>query len=797
MVVDLSMHPPEHFAIFIINNAKTEYPHQKPGAMKTFFRMMIIALLAIIPAFLSAQDEDARIVEKHPDLSAPLTRYAETPHAKSHYTQSANPAIAAMVNAINVDTLTATLQEMQNWGSRFLMNDNNKEIATTLMNKFLSYGYTDVKLDSFYLVIRNWYGFSDSSWQYNIVCTLTGSSAPEEIYVVGGHWDSFCTPDPFNNAPGVDDNGTAVAATLEIARVMKQLNYHPETTIQFTLFAAEELGLFGSRDAARKARTAGTDIRFMLNLDMISNNPQNLPEVKVYQYYGFEWAGFAAAEATERYTDLSVVFPQNLTNGGSDSFAYWLEGFPSTYFEEIVFSPNWHFPSDTLGNCNVPYLKKVTGGTLATLAEQQLLPYPQDLRAKSTKEEITLNWKGTRNAFIKGFNIYRSETPGSGFQKISSVPVTGSDYHDVLATMNKQYFYVVTTVNDSLQESVYSNEVLGARFNFCDSLLVLANLKGNKVTPDSVLAFYQAVLDTLPYKWIDINAEQKINLNQLSRYRSILWIQNTLEFEPVTDEMYQSVSAFIENGGNMLYAGINPARFWIGSSIPYPLYIPGEALFHQLFKVDSIDRKTQSMLFRANAVATGYDTLHIDSLKYMDKNFPGQIYNVEVYAPDPEATVIYRFDSKYDSTTSYGKMKHRPVGLEYIGTDHKSILLSFPLYYLDTSNARNFIHYVVTKKFGYPVGIVQPALPEPFVLRVFPNPVQDDCHVTFTLDQPGRVRLSLISPIGQTVATWLDKEFGRGTHWFRFATESMSPGMYQVLLQQRNDYEAVKIIVVR
>ncbi len=764
-------------------------------AMKTFYSLVTFTFLLFLPAILTAQYTDAKLVDKRPDPSILMTRFSETPFASRRNSRDINPEIVSMVNAINTDTLRSTLQEMQNHGSRFLMNDNNREIATSLLNKFRSYGYTDVKLDSFYLIIPNFGSFSDSAWQYNVVCTLTGTSAPEEIYVVGGHWDSYCSPDPFNNAPGVNDNGTAVAATLEIARVMKLFNYQPETTIQFTLYAAEELGLFGSRYAAAKARSAGTDLRYMLNMDMISNNPENLLEVKLYQYYGFEWAALVAAEATERYTDLSVVFPQNLANSGSDSFPYWLEGFPSTYFEEIVFSPNWHLPSDTLGNCNVPYLTKVTGGALATLVEQQILPYPQNLQASSGSTNITLTWKPTQNAFIKGCHVYRSETSGSGYQKITSGPVHDSVFKDIPAALNKQYYYVITTMNDSLNESAWSNEVVGARFNFCDSLLVLANVKGTKVTPDSIKAFYQAVLDTIPYKWIDINAVQNINLTQLSRYRSILWVQNSVEFEPMTNELAQGVMAFLENKGNLLYTGFYPARFWVGSTIPYPFYIPEGALFHEVFKVDSINRKSQGMLYRANAVAPGYDTLHIDSLKHIDINFPGQIYNIEVYAPDPEATVIYRFDSKYDSTTSYGKMKNRPVGLEYMGTDHKSILLSFPLYYLDTSDARAFMHYVITKKFAYPVGITPLTVPEPFSLRIFPNPVKENCNITFTLEKPGRVRLSLIPVTGQSGFTWIDKKLDAGTHSFHFSTLSLVPGLYEVLLQQGDESAGRKIII--
>lgn len=93
------------------------------------------------------------------------------------------------------------------------------------------------------------------------------------------------------------------------------------------------------------------------------------------------------------------------------------------------------------------------------------------------------------------------------------------------------------------------------------------------------------------------------------------------------------------------------------------------------------------------------------------------------------------------------------------------------------------MHYVVTMKFGYPVGITHTFTNEPFNLHVFPNPVSSVCNVTFTLDKPGNTTLSLISPTGQTIATIIDRNFLQGKQTFRFTTSSLEPGLYQLLLQ--------------
>ena len=759
------------------------------------FRILFCLITFILMVFIPA-NTFPQVYDDPPESNARFTRFSETSYSARQHERANDPMITAMVNAVNADTLRKTLQQLQDWGSRCLLNDNHKDVAIWLMNKFLSYGYTDVKLDSFYLIV-SWGGiYIDTSWQYNVVCILQGASAPEEIYVIGGHYDTFTFADPLNNAPGVDDNGTSVAATLEIARVMADINYQPETTIHFTLFSAEELGLFGSRYASQKARLDGRDIRYMFNIDMIANNPDNIPEVKIYKYPGFDWACHAAAQAIEQYTDLSVVIPEGDMNTGSDSYPYWLESYPSIFCQEIDYSPYIHTIADTLGNCNVPYFTIVTGGALATLAEQQILPFPQKLTAKSTKEDITLQWMPTNNAFVRGYNIYRSDTTGSQYQKITPEPVDGSIYHDLTAELNKQYYYVLTTVNDSLLESGFSGEVTGARFNFCDTLLALANLKLNQTTPDSVFAFYQAVLDTIPFVWFDINSENKINLALLSRYRYILLMSNNSDYDVPGTELAQCVTEFINNGGNLIYAGFNPSRFWMNNN-KFPVRIPDKSPYRHFFKVDSADRKIPCMLYRANSVASGYNTLNVDTLKYMDEGYPGNIYNIEVFSPEKGSTIIYRFDTKFDSASTYGRMKHRPVGLEYMGTDFKSILLSFPLYYMDTTDARDFLHYVMSEKFTHPVGMAQAKTSDYYDLMVFPNPVTDACNIIFTQLQPGRVKLTLISMQGKILNRLLDCRLNEGTHRLRFNAAHLDAGLYQIVLQSAQGLAVKKIIRIK
>ena len=106
----------------------------------------------------------------------------------------------------------------------------------------------------------------------NVVATLRGSSAPERVYVVSGHYDSRVT-DVLNgtaDAPGADDDASGVAIVMEMARVLAKRS--PEATIVFTAVAGEEQGLYGSRHMAALYKAAGTDVQGMFTNDIVGSS---------------------------------------------------------------------------------------------------------------------------------------------------------------------------------------------------------------------------------------------------------------------------------------------------------------------------------------------------------------------------------------------------------------------------------------------------------------------------------------------------------------------------------------------
>jgi carboxypeptidase Q len=90
--------------------------------------------------------------------------------------------------------------------------------------------------------------FEADAQSYNVVGDWRGRDLPDEIVLVGGHFDSW---DP---GAGASDDAGGCVVTWEALRLMKKLNLRPRRTVRVVLFTNEENGGRGGtgyRDAHR------------------------------------------------------------------------------------------------------------------------------------------------------------------------------------------------------------------------------------------------------------------------------------------------------------------------------------------------------------------------------------------------------------------------------------------------------------------------------------------------------------------------------------------------------------------
>jgi carboxypeptidase Q len=115
----------------------------------------------------------------------------------------------------------------------------------------------------------------------NVVAEIRGRERPNEVVVVGGHFDSW------DVGTGASDDGGGCVVTWEALRLMKKLNLRPRRTVRVVLFTNEENGLAGAQAYLEKYRAELHNHVLMLESDS-----------GVFRPTGFGFTGSSSARAT-------------------------------------------------------------------------------------------------------------------------------------------------------------------------------------------------------------------------------------------------------------------------------------------------------------------------------------------------------------------------------------------------------------------------------------------------------------------------------------------------------------------
>ena len=85
---------------------------------------------------------------------------------------------------------------------------------------------------------------------YNVIGEINGTEFPDEIILVGGHFDSW------DVGCGAHDNGAGCIQTMEVLDFMKRLDIKPKRTLRCVFFINEENGVRGAIEYANYADTS-------------------------------------------------------------------------------------------------------------------------------------------------------------------------------------------------------------------------------------------------------------------------------------------------------------------------------------------------------------------------------------------------------------------------------------------------------------------------------------------------------------------------------------------------------------
>ena len=228
----------------------------------------------------------------------------------------------------------------------------------------------------------------------NIVAVLPprANSTSKRIFIICAHYDTTAAREPNWNplattAPGANNNGTGVAAMLEIAHFLSRYEYDHE--VRFVALGGEELGSLGSRFYARNASAVqannNTDdtvqtrerIVCVFNLDMFGFNWKS-DLVEVVGNNDSSWISRALIIANKWYNiELKIRRTQDEFVDFSSHKSFWDIGYNAVTLTES--STPWrdsqnydantfyHTSADTADKVNFRLVRKVTQLVLVTI----------------------------------------------------------------------------------------------------------------------------------------------------------------------------------------------------------------------------------------------------------------------------------------------------------------------------------------------------------------------------------------------------------------------------------------------
>jgi hypothetical protein len=243
-------------------------------------------------------------------------------------------------------------------------------------------------IESGYKVKKQAYKIKENLY-YNLTAEKLGTEKPNEIVLIGGHYDSAF------NSPGANDNGTGAAATLELARLFA--NQTTKRTIRFVEFVNEEPPFFTTKDMgsliyANQSSRGKENIVAMLSLETMgyfsdAENSQKYPfPINFFYPNQGNFIGFIgnlnsgdllrqSISSFRRHTQFpsqGASLPSWIPGvGWSDQWAFWQQGYKGIMVTDTApfRYPFYHTEQDTIDKVNFDKLARVVSGLADVISD--------------------------------------------------------------------------------------------------------------------------------------------------------------------------------------------------------------------------------------------------------------------------------------------------------------------------------------------------------------------------------------------------------------------------------------------
>lgn len=216
----------------------------------------------------------------------------------------------------------------------------------------------------------------------NFEVEIPGTVHPDEIVVIGAHYDSVM------GTPGANDNGTGIAALLELAKLLKGQSF--PRTLRFVAFTNEEPPFFGTEQMgsavyAKIVKAREDKIVAMIALETIGfysdkiNTQDYPPGFNLFYPSKGNYIAFVGNLSSRSLVRKSINFFRESTNfpsegvaapawikgiNWSDHSSFWVEGYPALMVTDtaIFRYPQYHTHADTIDKIDFGKTSRVVLG---------------------------------------------------------------------------------------------------------------------------------------------------------------------------------------------------------------------------------------------------------------------------------------------------------------------------------------------------------------------------------------------------------------------------------------------------
>ena len=262
----------------------------------------------------------------------------------SDYTIDQQSVAIPMVSQVAEESIRNMIIKLSDYNTRYYKSETGVKSSEFIRDTWasLSSKRNDVTVELY--KHKNWP-------QASIIMTITGSEKPEEIVILGGHADSIAGMfGGGGKAPGADDNASGIATITETIKILMNSNFKPKRTIQFMGYAAEEVGLLGSKEIATSYKQKSQKVVGVMQLDMTLRKGTVDKDIVMMA----DFTNNAQNEFIGRLIDEYVKVPWGYSRCGygcSDHASWTANGFPASIpFESTMEDINRtiHTAKDTL-----------------------------------------------------------------------------------------------------------------------------------------------------------------------------------------------------------------------------------------------------------------------------------------------------------------------------------------------------------------------------------------------------------------------------------------------------------------